>query len=404
MDVFEKCFKEGGYLGMFRMAKDKYFTRPILSLYPGTEMEFNGINTVIWSINNYLGLAGNEEIKKIATDAAAEFGASAPMGSRMLTGNTVPHEALEKKLADFENKESAILFNYGYLGVLGTLSAIVHRSDTIIIDKLSHACMIDGTFLAGGKYRFYKHNDMNDLEKQLKTANKLSRGGILIVTEGVFGMRGDLANLSEICDLKDKYGARLFVDDAHGCGVMGHTGKGTSEHFGVMDRVDLYFSTFAKSFAAIGGFTAGHDDVIRYIRYNARTQIFAKSLPMIYVEVVNATLDIIQNNSGLRKRLWEVANKLQSGLKELGFTLGDTASPITPVYVPAEPAIAKEVVKYLREKRGIFVSGVMYPVVPKGVILLRMIPTASHTDKQIEKTLSAFKSLRDDFKLPLDAV
>jgi glycine C-acetyltransferase len=279
------------------------------------------------------------------------------------------------------------------------MSAIVHRSDTIIIDKLSHACMIDGTFLSGGKYRFYKHNDMNDLEKQLKTTNKLGKGGVLIVTEGVFGMRGDLANLPDICDLKEKYGARLFVDDAHGCGVMGPNGKGTSEHFGVMDRVDLYFSTFAKSFAAIGGFTAGPEEVIRYITYNARTHIFAKSLPIIYVKVVEATLDIMQKNPDLRERCWKVAKKLQNGLRELGFTLGDTASPITPVYIPAEPYIAKDIIIYLREKKGIFVSGVMYPVVPKGIILLRMIPTASHTDEQIERTLNAFKVLRGEFKL-----
>ena len=404
MDVFEKCYSDGGYLGMFRVAKDKYFSRPLLSHYPGTEMEFNGIKTIIWSINNYLGLAQNEEIKKVSVEAAHEYGASAPMGSRMLTGNTTLHENLEKKLAEFEEKESAILFNYGYLGVLGTLSALVHRSDTIVIDKLSHACMIDGTFLAGGKYRFYKHNDMNDLEKQLKSARKLSRGGVLVVTEGVFGMRGDLANLPEICELKDTYGARLFVDDAHGCGVMGPNGKGTSDHFGVMDRVDLYFSTFAKSFAAIGGFTSGQEDVIRYIRYNARTQIFAKSLPMIYVKTVDKTLDIIRNNPAYRERLWEVATKLQAGLKELGFNLGDTASPITPVYVPAEPEVAKNIIIYLREKQGVFVSGVMYPVVPKGIILLRMIPTAAHTDEHIEKTLSAFKALRDEFKLHLDAV
>jgi len=404
MDVFEKCYSDGGYLGMLRVAKDKYFSRPLLSHYPGTEMEFNGIKTIIWSINNYLGLAQNEEIKKVSVEAAHEYGASAPMGSRMLTGNTTLHENLEKKLAEFEEKESAILFNYGYLGVLGTLSALVHRSDTIVIDKLSHACMIDGTFLAGGKYRFYKHNDMNDLEKQLKSARKLSRGGVLVVTEGVFGMRGDLANLPEICELKDTYGARLFVDDAHGCGVMGPNGKGTSDHFGVMDRVDLYFSTFAKSFAAIGGFTSGQEDVIRYIRYNARTQIFAKSLPMIYVKTVDKTLDIIRNNPAYRERLWEVATKLQAGLKELGFNLGDTASPITPVYVPAEPEVAKNIIIYLREKQGVFVSGVMYPVVPKGIILLRMIPTAAHTDEHIEKTLSAFKALRDEFKLHLDAV
>ncbi len=404
MDVFEKCYSDGGYLGMLRVAKDKYFSRPLLSHYPGTEMEFNGIKTIIWSINNYLGLARNEEIKKVSVEASQEYGASAPMGSRMLTGNTTLHEDLEKKLADFEEKESAILFNYGYLGVLGTLSAIVHRSDTIVIDKLSHACMIDGTFLAGGKYRFYKHNDMNDLEKQLKSARKLSKGGILVVTEGVFGMRGDLANLPEICELKDTYRARLFVDDAHGCGVMGPNGKGTSDHFGVMDRVDLYFSTFAKSFAAIGGFTAGQEGVIQYIRYNARTQIFAKSLPMIYVKTVDKTLDMIKNNPMHRERLWEVATKLQDGLRGLGFNIGDTASPITPVYVPAEPEVAKNIIVYLREKKGVFVSGVMYPVVPKGIILLRMIPTASHTDEQIEKTLDAFKALRDKFKLQLEAV
>jgi glycine C-acetyltransferase len=402
MDVFEKCNKDGGYLGILRIANDKYFSRPILSHYPGTEMEFNGMKTIIWSINNYLGLAKDEEIKKIAVKAAEEYGASAPMGSRMLTGNTTLHEALEEKLARFAEKESAILFNFGYLGVLGTMSAIVHRSDTIIIDKLSHACMIDGTFLSGGKYRFYKHNDMNDLEKQLKTTNKLSKGGVLIVTEGVFGMRGDLANLPDICNLKEKYGARLFVDDAHGCGVMGPNGKGTSEHFGVMNRVDLYFSTFAKSFAAIGGFTAGPEQVIRYITYNARTHIFAKSLPMIYVKVAEATLERMQKEPDIRKRCWEVAKKLQNGLKEIGFSIGDTASPITPVYIPAEPDIAKNIIIYLREKKGVFVSGVMYPVVPKGIILLRMIPTAAHTDEQIEKTLDAFKALRDEFKLHLD--
>jgi len=404
MDIFEKCYKDGGYLGMLRMMKDKYYSQPLLSPNPGTEMEFNGIKVIMWSINNYLGLARNDELKKVSVEAAEEYGHSAPMGSRMLTGNTTFHEALEKKLARFEEKEDAILFNYGYLGVLGTLSALVHRRDTIVIDKLSHACMIDGTFLSGGKYRFFKHNDMDDLEKQLKSANKLRRGGVLVVTEGVFGMRGDLANLPDICDLKDRYEARLFVDDAHGCGVMGPNGKGTSEHFGVMDRVDLYFSTFAKSFAAIGGFSAGSEQVIQYIRYNARTQIFAKSLPMIYVKAVESTLDMMQNHPELRERLWEVAHSLQNGLRELGFQLGDTASPITPVYVPAEPEVAMKIITYLREQKGVFVSGVMYPVVPKGIILLRMIPTAAHTDEQIDHTIQAFKDLRDEFKLQLDEV
>jgi len=404
MDLFDKCYQDGGYLGILRAAKDKYYSRPLLSPKPGTVMNFNGKDVIMWSINNYLGLANNEELKRIALKTVEDYGTSAPMGSRMLTGNTTEHESLEDKLAKFEGKESAILFNYGYMGVLGTLSALVHRSDTIVLDKLAHACMIDGTFLAGGKYRFYKHNDMDDLEKQLKLANKDRRGGVLVVTEGVFGMRGDLAKLPEICDLKEKYDARLFVDDAHGCGVMGPNGKGTSEHHGVMDRVDLYFSTFAKAFAAIGGFTASKDEVVRYIRYNARTQIFAKSLPMVYVKVIEATLEMIQNKPELRERVWEVAKKLQAGLKEAGFKLGDTQSPITPVYVPGEPEIAMKIISYLREQKGVFVSGVMYPVVPKGIILLRMIPTASHTDEQIETTISAFKDLRDEFKLQLDSV
>jgi len=243
---------------------------------------------------------------------------------------------------------------------------------------------------------------MNDLEKQLKAAHKHGRGGVLLVSEGVFGMRGDLAKLDDICNLKEKYDARLFVDDAHGCGVMGPTGRGTAEHFGVTERVDLYFSTFAKAFAAIGGFTSGKEDVIRYIRYNARTQIFAKSLPMIYVETINATLDIIEENSKPRERLWTVAKKLQKGLREIGFSLGDTQSPITPVYVPAEPEVAKKIVYFMRDEQKVFVSGVMYPVVPKGVILLRLIPTAAHTDEQIHKTLEAFKNMRDAFKLQLD--
>jgi glycine C-acetyltransferase len=404
MDIFEKCYKDGGYLGIFRTIKDKYWTRPLLSTKPGTEMVFNGKKMIMWSINNYLGLAGNDEINKISLDACSEYSASSPMGSRMLTGNTLEHEALEDRLAKYENKKSAILFNYGYLGVLGTLSALVHRSDTIVVDKLSHASMIDGTFLAGGKFRFYKHNDMEDLDKQVRAAVEQNTGGVLVVTEGVFGMRGDLANLPDICDIKEKHGARLFVDDAHGCGVMGPNGKGTSEHFNVMDRVDIYFSTFAKAFAAIGGFSAGDEEVIRYVIYNARTHIFAKSLPMIYVKMINKTLDIIEINPGIRKRLWEVATKLQNGLKELGFSLGNTQSPVTPVYVPAEPQVAKKIVAFMRDEQRVFVSGVMYPVVPKTVILLRLIPTAAHTDEQIERTLEGFKNLRDEFKLQLDKV
>ena len=404
MDIFDKCRGDGGYLGMFRVKSDRYYTRPILNPYPGPEMEFQGKKVIIWSINNYLGLAGNEELREVSVESVREYGAYAPMGSRMLTGNTTKHEALEGRLAEFERKPAAILFNYGYLGVLGTIQAIVQRSDTIVIDKLSHACMIDATFLAGGKYRFFKHNDMDDLEKQLKLARKAKTGGVLIVTEGVFGMRGDLAKLDIICELKDRYEARLFVDDAHGCGVMGPTGRGTSEHFDMVDRVDLYFSTFAKAFAAIGGFTAGNEEVIRYIRYNARTHIFAKSLPMLYVDLVSATLDKIVNEPQHRERCWVVAGMLQEGLQEMGYTIGDTQSPITPVYVPAEPDVAMDMIAFLREKQHVFVSGVMYPVVPKGIILLRMIPTAAHSDEHVEKTLLAFKNLRDQYHLKLSEV
>jgi glycine C-acetyltransferase len=401
MDLFDKCYGDGGYFGMFRAQDDFFYTRPLLEPLPGTKMTFDNKECIQWSINNYLGLAENQELKNESVLAAQRYGTSAPMGSRMMTGNTRYHKQLEAQLADYAGKESAILFNYGYLGVLGTIASLVAKNDTIVIDKLSHASMLDGTFLAPGKFRAFRHNDMDSLESHLKRINRDRKGGILIVTEGVFGMRGDLADLPNICELKEKYGARLFIDDAHGFGVMGEHGQGTASYFDVQDKVDIYFGTFAKAFASIGGVSAGDNAIIDWIRYNARTQVFAKSLPMVYVEVLKKTLEMVCNGDQLRKKMFENAAKLKEGLQELGYIVGGGASPITPVYVPAgDLNIAMTIIRRLREL-GIFITGVMYPVVPKGIILFRMIPTASHSDEEIQSTISAFSKVRDELKLDL---
>jgi glycine C-acetyltransferase len=288
-DLFDKCYSDGGYFGYYRARKDNYFSQPILGGIPGPRMRFGGKEVIMWAVNNYLGLANNREVKDAARSALEQWGTFSPMGSRMLTGNTEKHIALERKLAGFLQKPAAVLFNYGYLGVMGTISALVGPTDHIIMDKLSHASMVDATMLAsyGRRFRVFQHNDMNDLEQQLKSMHEKSGSGILVVTEGVYGMRGDLADLTSICELKDKYGARLFVDDAHGFGVMGPNGRGLGEHYGVQDKIDLYFGTFAKAFAAIGGVCAGEEAPIDYIRYNARSQVFAKSLPMVYVDALS---------------------------------------------------------------------------------------------------------------------
>lgn len=402
MDLFQKCDTDQGYFGYFRTRDDFFFTRPILDPIPGTTTVFNGKKCIQWSINNYMGLAQNEELRALAIEAATTYGTSAPMGSRMMTGNTKYHKELEAALADYLEKESAILFNYGYLGVLGTIQALVEANDTIVIDKLSHASMVDATLLAAGKFRVFKHNDMDSLEAHLKRINRNRKGGILIITEGVFGMQGDLADLPNICTLKEQYGARIFVDDAHGFGVMGETGQGTAVHFGVQDKLDIYLGTFAKAFAAIGGVAAAEKRVVDWIRYNARTQVFAKSLPMIYVQILMKTLDIIRNDKDRRARMWEVSKKLKNDLRNVGYQVGDVPSPIAPVYVPAgDMHVAMSIIKNLREL-GIFITGVMYPVVPKGIILFRMIPTASHTDEDIETTVKAFRKVRDDLKLDLN--
>ena len=404
VDLFEKCKGDGGFFGWYRVHKDRYFQRPILEGLPGPHMKWQGKDVIMWAINSYTGLAGNEEIKQVALESVRKWGTFTPMGSRMLTGNTTAHEALEASLAEFLQKPASILFNYGYLGVLGSVSAFVGPDDEIVVDKLSHASMIDATILAsaGRRFRPFKHNDMNDLESQLKASSRDRKGGILVVTEGVFGMRGDLARLKEICELKDRYGARLFVDDAHGFGVMGADGRGTGEHLGVQDKVDLYFGTFAKTFAAIGGVTAGPEDAVEYIRYNARSNVFAKALPMVYVDVIAKSLQVMKSHPELRVRMWQVAKRLQDGLTSLGFDIGDTQSPVTPIYVPAgDEQVGQQMIRTLREEHGVFVSGVAYPVVPRGVILFRMIPTSLHSDEDVDKTVAAFRALRDGMKLDL---
>jgi glycine C-acetyltransferase len=403
-DLFDKCRGDGGYFGRYRAAGDKYVVQPILDSLPGPHMESGGRRVVMWGINSYLGLTGNPRIKAAALAAVQRYSTSAPMGSRLLTGNTSRHEALERRLASYCGKPAALLFNYGYLGVMGTISALIGPKDEVIIDKLSHASMIDGTVLAmaGRRFRPFKHNDLESLERQLAASAGRERGGTLVVVEGVYGMRGDLADLPGICDLAKRYGARVYCDDAHGFGVMGATGQGTGEHFGVQDDIDLYFGTFAKAFAAIGGVTAGEQDVCDYIRYNARSNVFAKSLPMVYVEALMATLDEIEAHPEYRERMWHIARLLQDGLRELGFDLGDTASPITPVYVPTdEEETGMAILQTLRDRFGIFCSGVTYPVTPRGVHLYRMIPTASHTEEDVARTLDAFKAIRDSFGLDL---
>ena len=404
-DIFEKCSTNGGYFGEFRASGDRYFSMPVMESVPGKIMKFEGRDCLMWSINNYLGLAENEDVKDAAVEAAKVWGSSGPMGSRMMSGNTVEHVALEQSLADFAQKDASILFNYGYLGVIGTVSSLVGPDDIIIMDKLVHASIVDAALgaVSDKKHiRVFRHNDMDSLEKRLISAREKAKGGVLILTEGVYGMTGDVARLDDISALKDKYGARLFVDDAHGVGVMGENGRGTGEYFGVQDKVDLYFGTFAKAFASIGGFTAATKEAVEWIRYNARTQVFAKSLPMIYVKSLQKTLELVENGKDRRERLFDISGKLSTGLRELGFYVGEVKSPLVPVFIPeGNAATAMEWITYLRNK-GIFVTGVTYPVIPKNYVMFRIVPTASHTDEDVQRTIEAFKNLRDDRNIPLN--
>ncbi len=405
MDLFEKCCTDQGYFGKLRACGDDYLTMPVIDDIPGTHMKYEGVEKIMWSVNNYLGLANNEEVRKIAFDAIQEYSVSSPMGSRMMSGNTTSHIALEEQLADFAQKESAILFNYGYLGVMGTIASLVGQDDMIIMDKLAHASIVDGVLLSRAPFRVFKHNDMNSLEIVLKRVNKERKGGVLIVIEGTYGMTGDLAKLKEICELKEKYDARLFVDDAHGIGVLGKEGRGTADHFGVQDKVDIYFGTFAKAFASIGGFSASQADVVRWIRYNARTQVFAKSLPMVYVKTLRKCLDLIRQGDDRREKMWEISRALKDGLRQLGYSIGAGESPICAVFAPIGDRDLEQVgaslVSYLRDKKNVFTSAVIYPVIPMGLLMFRIIPTTAHTMDDVEKTVQAFKEMRDEMKLDL---
>ncbi len=401
MDIFDKLDTSKTDLGKYYDTVHGYMTFPQLEGRIGPEMTFQGKNMIVWSVNNYLGLADHPEVREADAKAAEEYGMAYPMGARMMTGQTKYHVQLEQELADFVDKESGYLLNYGYQGVVSIIDALVDRNDVIVYDSDSHACILDGVRLHMGKRFVFKHNDMQSFEKQLQHAEKLTKktkGGILVITEGVFGMEGDLGNLKVITDLKDKYNFRLFIDDAHGIGTMGKLGKGAGEHFGVQDKVDIYFGTFAKSFAGIGAFVASQKPIIDYLQYNLRSQIFAKSLPMPMVIGGLKRLEIMRRNTEQKDKLWTIVNALQKGLKDKGFNLGVTESPVTPVFFDGDDRLVIKVVKDLRENHDIFCSAVVYPVIPKGKIMLRLIPTATHTLEHVEKTIDAFSVIAENLK------
>src|SRR5688572_49779 len=397
-DLFERLVKNYGPLGQHRERAHGYFVFPKLEGEIGTRMQFRGKEVIVWSLNNYLGLANHPEVREADAEAAKEFGLAYPMGARMMSGNSQYHEQLERELASFVEKEDAILLNYGYQGMVSIIDALCSRHDVVVYDAESHACIIDGIRLHPGHRYVFKHNDMADFEKQMQRASALiekqGAGGILVITEGVFGMAGDQGRLKEIADLKNKYEFRLLVDDAHGFGTLGQTGAGAGEAQGVQDKIDLYFSTFAKSMASIGAFVAGDRQIIDYIRYNIRSQIFAKSLPMPLVIGNLKRLELLKTKPELKDKLWENALKLQKGLKEKGFDIGKTDSPVTPVYMKGGVEEATAMAMDLRENYGIFASIVVYPVIPKGHIIYRLIPTAVHTDEDIHLTLKAFEATK----------
>lgn len=397
MDLFAKFLKDRGPIGQYQDQAHEYFAFPKLEGEIGNRMKFRGKERVVWSLNNYLGLANHPEIRKADEEAAKQYGLAYPMGARMMSGNSDKHDQLEKEFADFIGKEDVILLNFGYQGMLSAIDALLSRHDVVVYDAESHACIIDGLRLHPGKRYKFNHNDIEDFEKQMQRAQKLiegTPGGILVITEGVFGMSGNQGKVKEIVDLKSKYNFRLFVDDAHGFGTMGKTGAGIGEEQDCIDGIDLYFSTFAKSLAGIGGFIGGDRDIIYYLRYNMRSQIFAKSLMMPMVIGGLKRMELIRTRPELKAKLWENVNKLQSGLKERGFNIGTTTTPVTPVYMKGDVGEASQLVLDLRENYNIFCSIVMYPVIPKGQLILRLIPTAVHTDEDIQLTLDAFSSVR----------
>ena len=401
MDIFDKINRSRGPLGQYQQVAHGYFMFPKLEGPIGPRMKFRGKEVLNWSLNNYLGLANHPEVRQADAEAAREYGMGYPMGARMMSGHTSKHEELEDQLADFVGKEDAFLLNYGYQGMISIIDSLVNRNDVIVYDSESHACILDGLRLHMGKRFVYPHNNIQNLEKELERATKIvqeTKGGILVITEGVFGMAGDLGKLKDILALKSKYNFRFLIDDAHGFGTMGEHGIGTGEHFNVMKDIDVYFSTFAKSMAGIGAFVAGDENVINYLRYNMRSQTFAKALPMPMVIGALKRLELVRTQPELRTKLWTVVNALQSGFRAKGLNLGNTESPVTPVFLSGTVAEATNVVMDLRENYQIFCSMVVYPVVPKDVIMLRIIPTTSHTLEDVKYTVDSFGEILDKLK------
>lgn len=401
MDIFDRIKNNRGPLGEHAKDAHGYFTFPKLEGELSNRMMFNGKERLVWSLNNYLGLGNHPEVRKADAEAAKDWGMAYPMGARMMSGQTKYHEQLEKELAAFENKEAAYLLNFGYQGMVSAIDSLVTRHDVIVYDSESHACILDGVRLHMGKRFVFPHNNIENLEKQLERAKRITDetgGGILVISEGVFGMSGDQGKLREIVALKKKFQFRLFVDDAHGFGVLGKTGAGTGEEQGVQDEIDVYFGTFAKSMASIGAFVASTADVINFLQYNMRSQIFAKSLPMPLVIGALKRLELLRDDPSHKEKLWTIVNALQSGLTDAGFEIGNTESCVTPVYLNGTIPEATALIVDLRENYDIFCSMVVYPVVPKGIILLRLIPTAVHTMEDVEYTIDAFSKIRENLK------
>jgi glycine C-acetyltransferase len=396
VDLFERILKDMGPLGKHYEYSDGYFMFPKLEGEIGPRMKFQGTEMLNWSLNNYLGLANHPEVRKADADATATYGLAAPMGARMMSGQTSLHEQLERELATFVQKEAAYLLNFGYQGILSVIDSLMSRHDVVVYDSECHACIIDGLRMLLGKRFVFPHNDIENLEKQLERATKLveqTGGGILVITEGVFGMAGDQGDLKSIVALKSKFNFRLLIDDAHGFGTMGKTGAGAGEEQGVQNQVDLYFSTFAKSMASIGAFIAGPKDIITFLRFNMRSQIFAKSLPLPFVVGGLKRLELIRKNTELKDQLWTVTKALQKGFRDRGFNIGKTTSPVTPVILNGSDFEAGHLVADLRQNYKLFCSMVIYPVVPKGIIMLRIIPTAVHTLEDVNYTLDVFDKI-----------
>jgi len=397
MDIFDKIKKDKGALGQYASFADGYFMFPKLEGEIKPRMKFMGKEVLTWSLNNYLGLANTPEIREADAQAAKEYGLAYPMGARMMSGQTTMHEKFEAMAAEFVSKESAYLLNFGYQGMVSMIDALTDRRDVIVYDSEAHACILDGMRLHIGKRFMFKHNDIESCEKQLLHAQKVvaeTGGGILVITEGVFGMAGDLGMLDKIAALKEKYNFRFLIDDAHGFGTMGATGAGTGEHFGVQDKIDIYFATFAKSMAGIGGFIAGTHEVVDYLKHNLRSQIYAKSLPMAMTIGAIKRLEYIKEHPEVREKLWTIVNALQKGFREAGLDLGRTASPVTPVFMKCPLDVVTQMVFDLRENYGLFCSTVIYPVVPKDVVMLRIIPTAAHSLEDVAYTVKVFKELK----------